>query len=182
MKYTLAQLKKDAKANILTGELIVRCGEKCTAENLPERLQGKRKIVDSNSVAIFFLNSDGRKSEMRVSKASLVEYTGDMLTTYYPGYREPNVQEQKLLDEWKAITDTEEYQEQLQTDCYTDGSTCFYREKAFFSKNNADYLRGFDEQRGCKLDWNRRAKGHKDYIRDSSIRGEIEMQYRIERV
>ena len=73
MKYTLAQLKKDAKANILTGKLVIRCGEKCTEDNLPDRLKGKRKIVDSNSVAIFFLNSDGKKSEMRISKSIYTE-------------------------------------------------------------------------------------------------------------
>lgn len=181
MKYSLAQLKRDAKTGLIEAELIVRCGEKCTPENLPPRLQGIRKMVDSNTVAIFFLNADGRKSELEIKKASLVEYTDDMLTVYYPGYRRPNETERKILDEWKAIAETKEYQDQLAYDCLADGSSCYYRQKWFFSDKNANYLRGFDEERGLKLDMNKFHNGHEEFIRDASIRGEIMMQYKLYR-
>lgn len=181
MKYSVAQLKRDAKVGILEAEMIIRCGEKCTPENLVPRLQGRRKIVDSNTVAIFFLNADGKKSELQIPKASLVEYTDEMLTIYFPGYRKPNAKEQKILDEWNAITETKQYQNQLEIDCLSDGSSTYYQKRAFFNARNANYLMGFDEERGLRLDVNKRNAGHEDIIRDASIRGMIAMQYKLYR-
>lgn len=181
MKYSLAQLKRDAKTGKIEAEFEIRCGEKCTSENLIPLLQGKRKMVDSNSVAIFFLNAEGKKSELQLPKASLVEYTDDRLTLYYPGYRKPNTEEQKALDEWNKIRETKEFKDQLEIDCLTDGSSTYYREKWFFEDRNLNYLRGLDEERGLKLDFNRKNSGCEDFIRDANIRGEVDMQYKLYR-
>ena len=40
-----------------------------------------------------------------------------------------------------------------------------------------EYLLGFEEKRGAKLDWNVKNRGKKAFIRDTSIRGEINMKY-----
>lgn len=50
---TLAQLKRDAKAGTIEARMTYRFGE-----GIPERLRGWRRIVNSNSVAIFFKNID----------------------------------------------------------------------------------------------------------------------------
>ena len=85
---TLAELKREAKSGILEGKFIHHSQ---FGANLPKRLQGWRKLIDSNSVAIYFLTSDGKKSELRLDKASLVDYDGQTLTIFNAGYRSGNV-------------------------------------------------------------------------------------------
>lgn len=80
---TIAQLKRDAKSGEYKGRMIIRNGN----YNIPERLNGWRKIVDSNTKSIFFLNNEGKKSELQLPKATLVEYTDNLLTIYNPGER-----------------------------------------------------------------------------------------------
>ena len=53
MKKTLAQLKRDAKNGNLVLEMVERFGK--TGEDIPPRLRGPRPLVDSNSVAIMFM-------------------------------------------------------------------------------------------------------------------------------
>ena len=101
---TLADLKRDAKSGTLEAKMIVRCG----STDIPEQLSGWRKIIDSNSVAIFVLRHDGKKSELPLKKSSLVEYDGDSLTVYSAGLRDLTEQEQRVMDGWKQIASTEE--------------------------------------------------------------------------
>ena len=166
---TLSDLKRDAKSGKISGEMIVRFGSK----DIPEKLQGIRKIVDANTVGITFLNLDGKKSECTIKCASLVEYTDEFLTIYSPGIRELNEEEQKIINEWKSITETEAYKKQSNIDALSDGSTTFYQEKRFFESRGFDYLRGFDEQKGKKYDFNTQK------IKDNAIKGEILLQYKI---
>ena len=181
MKKSLAQLKKDAKTGNLFATMLIRCGKSHEEEKFPERLQGKRQIVGSNSVAIFMKNADGEKSELRITSANLVQYTDDSLTTYYPGYRKPTAEEQLILDEWATIEQSDEYQQRLTTDCLTDGSSTYWQRQHFFSKKDALYLLGHDTEKGMKADLNRKHAGHEDFIRDNHIRGSVEMMYRLEK-
>lgn len=148
MKYTLTQLKEDAKTGKIKAEMVVRCG----GTDIPERLQGIKPLVDSNSVGIFFLNADGRKSEMQLKRAKLVEYADDTLTIFYPATRPLNEKEQAIMDGWNKIASTDEYKERSNIDALTDGSSTYYQEKAYFEKSECPYLFGFEESIGCKYD------------------------------
>ncbi|MEF9983743.1 MAG: hypothetical protein RR806_07450 [Oscillospiraceae bacterium] len=170
--YTLAQLKRDCKAKILKAEMTIRCGD----TDIPERLQGIRPLVDSNSVAIFFLNSDGKQSEMQIKRSKLVEYTDDTLTIFYPAKRDFNEKEQKIMDGWNKIASTDEYKQRSDMDALTDGSSTYYQEKAYFGESECPYLFGFEESCGCKYDIN--SKKIVDYSLKSD---DIEMQYKLYR-
>lgn len=168
---TLADLKRDAKAGKISGEMIIRCG----GTDIPERLRGIRKIVDSNSVGITFLNADGKRSEMPIKSASLVSYDDDSLTIYSAGKRDLNTDELSVFKEWESISGTEEFRERERIDALSDGSSTYYQKKYFFKDRDFEYLLGYDTIRGKKYDF-RDGK-----IIDNSIKGDIEMQYKIYR-
>ena len=182
--YSVAQLKRDAKEGILSAVMTMRNDESISQEALPERMQGNRKIINSNTTALMFENpvEPSKPSYVWLPKASLIEYTDTYLRIYSPGYREPTETEQKVLDEWKEIEQTEEYQKQLETDCLTDGSVTYYQKLGFFRSHDMEYLMGTTKQRGLSVDFNRRNTGEKAFIQDENIRGEISLEYQIERV
>jgi hypothetical protein len=169
MKKSLAELKRDAKAGRLSAEMVIRCG----GTDIPERLQGKRKLVDANSVSIFFLNSDGKKSEMPIKAASLLDYTDDFLTIYYPGKRELNAEEQAVMKKWNAIANTEEFKRQSEIDALSDGSCTYWKEKHFFQDSGYEYLFGTEMKQGKKRDY------QTGLIIDNAVKGDIEMQYKL---
>lgn len=160
---TLTQLKKDAKAGKLFAKMVLRNGD----TDIPTKLQGKRQIVDANSVGITFLNNEGKKSELRIPCASLVEYTKETLTIYEPGLRELTADEQAMFDKWEKVRDKK--QEEL--DLLTDGSSSYWKHKFFFKDAGYEYLLGFDTIRGLKYDFNTKM------VRDNKIKGDICMRY-----
>ena len=166
---TLADLKRDAKSGRLFGEMVLRCGE----TEIPEKLQGKRQIVDSNSVGITFLNNNGKRSELRIEAASLVDYDGINLTVYRPGKRPLNEQEQAIMNKWQAIADTDSYKNQSRIDALSDGSQTYYQKKHFFTDCGYEYLLGFDWKAGKKYEFST------GLIIDNKIKGDPEMVYKI---
>ena len=96
---TIAGLKRDANTGALFGELVFRFG--ACGEEIPERLKGKRRLVRSNSVGVFFQNADGAESELRLPRKNLFEYSGDCLRIYSPGLRDLTDDERALLSTWK---------------------------------------------------------------------------------
>lgn len=172
MAFTLAQLKRDAKSGKLYGEMTERFG----STEIPERIGGRRKIVDANSVGITFLNADGKKSECGIDRAALVEYTGDSLTVFQPGYRDLNVDEIRVMNGWKKIKDTDDYKMQSEIDALSDGFSTYWQEKAYYHNAGKMYLMGFEEQFGCKYDFNT------GKIRDKSIKGDAILKYKIVKV
>ncbi len=170
---TLADLKRDAKSGTLEGRIVFHS---MWQDGLPERLQGWRRMVDSNSVAIFFRNADGRKSELRLEKSSLVEYDGNSLTVYFAGYRDLNDAEQRVMDGWKKIASTPEFREQAHIDAYTDGSSTYYSERFYFRKAGMEYLMGLERQGGLKYDT------YLGKVQDDRIKGEVGMRYEIRKV
>lgn len=170
---TLADLKRDAKSGTLEGRFTFHS---MWQDGLPERLQGWRRLVDSNSVAIFFQNADGRKSELRLEKSTLVEYDGNSLTVYFAGYRGLNAEESKVMDEWNRISSTPEFKERGRVDALTDGSSTYYEKVAFFRKAGMEYLMGNERQRGLKYD------SYLMKVQDDSIKGEVGMRYEIRKV
>lgn len=189
MAKTLAQLKRDANTGEYYASLEIRNGEICTPENTPKRLQGKRQIVGYTSAGlVLLLKADETKMEdectestLFIQNAKLTEYTDDSLKTYLPGYRQPNSKEQSILAGWENIRKSNEYQQDVEIDCMTDSSSCYYKELSFFCGHDAEYLFGHKKQHGCILDITRKNNVDKEFIRDDSVRGELCMQYRITR-
>lgn len=165
MKKTLAQLKRDAKSGNLFAKLIIRQG----TTNIPERLQVVRQIIGSNSVGITFLTKDGKKSELTIESASLVEYTDTHITTYRPGLRDLTEEEQAIFAEWELKRD----RRQEEIDAISDGSTSYYQEKKFFIDKGYEYLMGLKKIKGQKYDFATKK------VFDNSIKGEVEMQYEL---
>jgi hypothetical protein len=177
-RFSVAQLKRDAKEGNLEALMTFRNGK--PADKLPKHCQGWRKIVGANTRDIFFqIPGTDKVSFLTVKPAALVEYTGNTLKTFTPGYREPAPEEWKLLKEWNRITETAEYQERLERDCLTDMNSCYYQELWFFRDHNAEYLTGWHSVNGVMLDSCRRANGDPDFIRDNKVKGELCMCYKI---
>ena len=166
---TLSDLKKDAKSGAMYVELISKYG----SDNIPEMQKGKRKVINSNTVSIKILKNDGKESSLDLPFASLVEYTGEKLTIYAPGLRDLNTEEKNALAEWEKITGTEKYQKQMQDDAYTDGTSTFYQERAFFSNKKMLYLMGCYSENGLHYE----SKENK--IRDKAVKGEMILQYNV---
>ncbi len=170
---TLADLKRDAKSGTLEAKFTFHS---MWQDGLPERLQGWRRIVDSNSVAIFFLTADGRKSELRLEKSSLVEYDGSSLTVYFAGYRDLNNAERQVMDGWNRISSTPDFKERARVDALTDGSSTYYEKVSFFRKAGMEYLMGNEKQNGLKYDC------YIQKVQDDRIKGEVGMRYEIRKV
>jgi len=166
---TLSDLKKDAKSGRMTAELVLRYGD----TNIPELQRGKRRVINSNTVSITMLTNNGKESSLPLPFASLVEYDENKLTIYAPGLRELNEEEAKAMEEWKTITATKEYQKQAQTDAYTDGSSTYYQERAFFSNRGLLYLMGCHSENGLHYE------SRENKVRDKAVKGEIQLQYNI---
>ena len=170
---TVAQLKRDCKEGKISLELQPIGIWK---DGVAPRIQGIRKACGANTVAIFIERADGKgKSECSIPAAKLVEYTEDSLTIYYPGYREPNAEEQKCFDDWKEVENTERYQKNLEYDVLTDYNQCYYERERFFTNRKMNYLLGWEKEHGCKWDWN------KKLVQDDSIKGEVMLQYKVYR-
>ena len=182
--YSVAQLKRDAKDGNLRAVMTVRFGEQVAQEDLPERMRGARKIVGANSNSLMFEDAveAGKTSMLALPKAALVEYTEDYLRIFAAGYREPNPGEQAVLDAWQAIENTEEFRQRAEYDALTDGSSTYWQEVSFFRDKGMEYLMGFEKQRGLSVDINRRNRGEKAFIMDENIRGEVALEYKLERV
>lgn len=93
-----------------------------------------------------------------------------------PGFRDLNEEESKIMQEWQTITKTEKYQKQAEIDAYTDGSSTFWQQKAFFINKGYEYLMGCNQINGLKYDFNTQK------IRDKAIKGAISMQYNIKHI
>jgi hypothetical protein len=166
---TLAELKRIANTGKYQAKMIYRYGE-----DIPERLQGWRKIIGSNTVAIFLLTSDNKKSELDIKRASLVEYTGSLLHICDPGERELNDSERKLMNDFETVVNTKEYQLQVERDLLTDGSSSYWERKSFFKGH--EYMLGHEFVLGKK--YNRNTKK----MIDMSVKGKLIIQYIIEEV
>lgn len=169
---TLADLKREAKIGTLEAKMTVRCG----ATNIPEQLQGWRKIVDSNSVAIFIMRPDGRKSELRLEKSSLVDYDGEALIVYNSGCRSLNAMESQVMNGWKEKSNTQEFKRREEIDALTDGSSTYWSKVAYFRNAGMEYLMGCKKERGLKYDFVTRT------IQDDRIKGVVSMRYEIRKV
>jgi len=164
MKKSLAQLKRDANSGKLSAELVYRFGAE-----IPERLQGVRKITRSNSRAIFFQNADGRESECRILSAALCEYSENTIKIFRFGSRPLSAEESSALSAWNV----EEEQYRIRNSQWTYANGIYWKKKEFFHKRGMDYLLGYEFVNGKKYDY---ATGN---VFDYSVRGDLELEYKI---
>lgn len=141
--------------------------------DIPEKLQGIRTLVSSNSVGVTFRNEQGEDSELRIRRATLVDYTDDEIIVYNYGLRDLNEKEKDVLARWKKISDTKEFQEEARIDMLSDGSSTYWRKKWFFSDEKMEYLMGAEFQNGLKYDYST------GKIFDFGVRGEKILGYEI---
>lgn len=161
---TLAQFKRDAASGKMSLELFERYG----SADFPDRLKGVRKVTKINSVEITIVNQKGDGSFMRFGSASLMEYDGDTLVMYNPGYRDLTEQEEAILAEWKKIQD-----DYMARNPYSD---CYWKMKDYFKNCPCPWLAGFETVRGKKLVYER---DNKRMIRDNAIKGDAVLKYRV---
>lgn len=160
---TLAQLKRDALSGRLSLEMVEHFGK--TGNGIPERLRGIRKVIGANTVCIKLLNQDGQESELDLKYAKLVAYTDDTLTIYAPNQRDPDEQEQKVLEEAERIA--KEYEAE---NPYSDA---FWRVKEFFRQSACPWMAGNEMLRGKKYQsWTGK-------VIDSSQRGDVILRYKV---
>lgn len=160
---TMVQFKRDAASGKMRLELFERYGK----TDFPETFKGVRNVVKTNSVEITLVNQDGVKSVMRYGRASLMEYDGDTLVLYNPGYRDLTAQEESILAEWRKIK--EEY---VAKNPY---GNAYWKMKDYFDNCPCPWLAGFEPVRGKELVYD----GDKRKIRDSSIKGEAILKYHV---
>lgn len=98
-------------------------------------------------------------------KANACEFDGKTLKIFETGYRELTNEEKSVMAEWKKITETNDYQKQLEYDLLTDCSITYYQEKRFFEEHNMLYL--FQHTPSKSLDDNRYKQGDKFCVRDN---------------
>lgn len=113
------------------------------------------------------MNNKGKKSELRITAASLVEYNDNSIIIYNPGLRDLTKDEQAIFDKWESMRD----KEQEAIDILTDGSTSYWSKKHFFTESGYEYLLGLDVKQGKKYDWTTQK------VRDNSIKGNINIKY-----
>lgn len=170
MAKSLAEFKRDANEKKIEMKILpVGIWE----NGVPARLEGWRKAIRANSVAVYLLNNEGKESYMGIPCASLAEYTGDRFTLYNAGLRDLTEEEKKILDGWKKKSSTEEFKERAYNDAMTDGSGTYWDEVLYFEKFNAKYLMGLDWERGKKYDF------QTGKVFDQKVKGAIALQYEV---
>lgn len=154
---TLAQLKRDAKTGTIEAKLVYRFGAE-----IPDRLQGWRRLIDSNTVGVTFLNANGRESELRISSANLIDYNENSLVLYGTGLRDLTDEERAVMREWEAI--------QAELPIWDSG---YWKKLDFFKKRDMEWLLGYEFVRGKKYDYNT------GKVYDRQVRGAVEIAYEL---
>ena len=166
MNKTLTELKRELKVGTKL-KVLYHAVNPHTEGNI-------KTITKTQTNAIYTVcEQDSKNEEIRLElpTACLLEYVDDVFVIYEVGARELNEQEKAIMNEWKELENKPENIKQSEIDMLSDGSTMFYKKKSFFNNKGFSYLMGFDEEKGCKYDFNTKQ------IRDKSIKGTISMQY-----
>lgn len=163
---TLAELKREANSGKITLEIVYRYGKE-----IPERIQGERKIAKVNTVGMVLVKADGTESRLELGAASLIEYDGETLTIYDPGKRELTAEEQAIYNGWLS-----KQEEIIKNNPFAD---TYWQEIGYYEQHKGfEYLRGCDKVRGKRLTH----QGRKPIILDDKIKGEKALQYIVRKV
>lgn len=171
---TKAQLMRDAKEGKISLEMVYLRNQR-----LNDRVTCVRPVVGANTQDIFIRTPEGDISYLHIPNASLITYTDDELIIYTPGFREPTAEETKILEEWEAVANTGEFQEQQRMDMLTDGYSTIIQKENFFKAKKAPQLIGDNFHNGARLDNHRRYCGEKEFIEDNNTKGEVLIAYKV---
>lgn len=115
-------------------------------------------------------------SAFSIQPASLLDFVDNTIVQYYPGEREMNEEEKKVMDEWASISSTEDYKKQATIDIMTDSSTTYWRQKAFFQSKSMEYL-FLETVRGCRISNTSFAEDGYNLIIDNKVKGKVASVY-----
>jgi len=161
MEKTFAQLKKDLTLGRKVKQNYSSWGDKLVGTVRPITK------VQSNAVRL-------DNSWLYYPKTSKqVEYVDNVFRFYKVGKRPLNEKEKAAVEEWKKITQTEQYKKDAEYDAYTDYNGTYYQQKWFWEQKGMKYM-FYEESGGLKRDMNDR-----DYVWDNSLKGELEFEYEI---
>ena len=159
---TLKELKDLCKQKKVSFELIEWYGN--TGEQIPEKIRGIYDVTSTFLTMVYIRNAHDNAVGIQFLKTLFV-IENDILTVYEAGTREPDADEQKLLDDWAAKL--EHYKKKhANLDVY-------WQKTDFFVKAERGYLAGDYTQNGLKYDENT------GKIIDESIKGKVILKYRI---
>lgn len=181
MNNTLAAFKRrvnDKNKNPIKLEVISYYG---SHDNIPEKLKGVREVINCNTACFNIQNANGSPSRLDVPRAALFEWDtqNNIIRIYNSGSRTLTAQEKKILNDWKAIEQTESYQKQSNIDAISDGSSCYWKQKRFFEERNAEYLMGTVKQKGAMLMPSLFYNGEPKCVQDDNVKGDIVIEYRV---
>jgi hypothetical protein len=150
-------------------------------ETAGNRIGTKRFLVKSNSVGFELSENAESKSGsfMDWPKTSLLEYDGKTATIYQSGLRPLTAKEKEVYKGQPQDA------EQQANDIMTDGSTMFYRQKAYFkARPGFMHLFGCHRERGMLLKHGTQATIDNGtwsdwFIDDDAVKGEIGLVYEI---
>lgn len=136
-------------------------------------LIGKTRYIVKKQTNGVYLNEDktatkGSFLELN-AKASLFEANDQGFKIYEAGNRPLTDSEQRILA--NVPSKRPENQKQLEIDMLTDGSSMYWRDKAYYKENNAEYLHGTEYSRGMKYNYNTNT------VTDENVRGEVSLAY-----
>lgn len=115
-------------------------------------------------------------SAFSIQPASLLDFVDNTIVQYYPGEREMNEEEKKVMDEWASISSTEDYKKQATIDIMTDSSTTYWRQKAFFQSKSMEHL-FLETVRGCRISNTSFAEDGYNLIIDNKVKGKVASVY-----
>lgn len=160
---SLAQFKRDAASGKMSLELVERYGE--TGDKISEKMRGIRKLSKINTVEATLINADGSESALRFSSTALMEYDGDTLSVYLPGYRKPTEQESAVLLGYE--TAKKEYMEKNK---YGD---FYWMGKKYFRESPCPWMDGENRIKGKRYD------RYKKLVSDNAVKGEVILKYKV---
>lgn len=143
-----------------------------TDERAKSRIGQARFIVKKQTNGVY-LNPDKtatKGSFLELPRASLVEYDGKIITVYGPSKRPLTESEAKILKDMPSHK--KENEQQCVNDIMTDGSTMYWRDKAYLKANDALW---YDET------YQGKHYNHNDQLMiDYSLKGKKELSYKLE--
>jgi len=125
--------------------------------------------VQTNGVYLAPVEAQDRKSWIDFPPASLLEVDDKGFRIYNIGTRPMNVEEQKVWDNVPVD------KKQTEIDALSDGSTMFYRERAYFINAGFEYLFGGFTSHNLNV---KRLDHNSMLVKDPEVKGELILEYK----
>jgi len=168
---TLADLKRDLQV----GDSITTIKN----EMKPDFVGKKRYIVKKQGNGIY-LNEDKNATKgsfLEFKNAKLTEYDGENIRTYAVGKRPMTEEEKRVFNNMPSKR--KENEERIKMEIMTDTNGSWYIDKAYCKENNMEYLHSSTGQTK-RIDYNDLNNGIYSII-DEQVKGDLELEYKIEK-